>query len=86
MQTQNARNERNHAEKFTVKFLYTVDQLDRFYRELKRRRSWERIKISTKKKQTKEKIIISHKQMNNLNVNVNESTDKFMSIQICKII
>lgn len=27
---------RKHAEKFTVIFLYTVDQLDRFYHELKR--------------------------------------------------
>lgn len=36
---------------FTVKFLYTVDQLDRFYQELKRGevRERERIKISTEK-------------------------------------
>lgn len=73
-----------HAEEFTVNFLYTVDQLDRFYQQLKRGGVERESKYLQKK--TKEKIILSHKQMNNLNVNVNESTDKFMSIQICKII
>lgn len=71
---------------FTVKFLYTVDQLDRFYQELKRGEIRERESKYLQRNKKNKKKIISHKQMNNLNVNVNESTDKFMSIQICKII
>lgn len=38
---------------FTVKFLYTVDQLDRFYQELKTGENRERIKISTEKQKRK---------------------------------
>lgn len=71
---------------FIVKFLYTVDQLDRFYQELKRGEIRERESKYLQRNKKNKKKIISHKQMNNLNVNVNESTDKFMSIQICKII